>query len=193
MNARGKLILASASPRRRELLLQAGITPSAIIPADIDETPLKGEKPAAYALRISQGKADKIAAEHKDAFILAADTVVTAGQRILGKAEDAQEERKFLQLLSGRRHRVMTSVCLIAPDGRKKSFIATSIVKFKRLSDAEIEAYVQNEAEWRGKAGGYGIQGVAATFISFMSGSYTNIVGLPLYETTQALKGLGYE
>ncbi len=185
------LILASASPRRLELLAQCGIAPAKVIPADIDESVLPREKPLAYVARIAAGKADKIAADHPQAIILAADTTVTCGQRILGKAENEDEARAFLKLLSGKRHRVITAVSLRAPDGKKRDFTMTSIVKFQRLSEADIKAYIASN-EWRGKAGGYGIQGLAGAFVSFMSGSYTNIVGLPVHETVKALRGLGY-
>ena len=187
-----KLILASASPRRLDLLRQADIVPDMVAPADIDETILKNELPVAYARRISAAKADKVAALHPDSFVLAADTVVAVGRRILPKAESDAEAAAFLRLMSGRRHRVMTSVSLALPGGRRKNFIVTSSVKFKPLSESEIAAYVA-AGDWKGKAGAYGVQGFAATFISFMSGSYTNIVGLPLYETVKALKDNGYE
>lgn len=186
------LILASASPRRRELLAQAGITPAKIIPADIDETPLKNEQPHIYAKRISSAKARKVAAENKDAFILAADTVVGVGRRILPKAETEAEARECLALLSGRRHRVLTAVSIVSPEGRQKTAVITSTVKFTRLAASDIDAYIKS-GEWKGKAGGYAIQGLAATLISFISGSYSGIVGLPLFETCAMLKGLGYE
>ncbi len=179
------LYLASASPRRLELLKQVGITPDKIIPADIDETPLARELPADYARRISAGKAEKVAALHKDAVIIAADTVVALGRRILPKAETEEEARQCLDLMSGRRHRVLTSVS-VARDGKVRTKLVTSIVQFKRLTPGEIDAYIES-GEWRGKAGGYAIQGKAAALISFMSGSYSNIVGLPLYETRALL------
>jgi septum formation protein len=175
-----QLILASASPRRLELLAQAGIVPARIIPADIDETPLKGELPRAYAQRISHGKAEKIKSTEKNALILSADTVVACGRRILGKAADATEAEKFLRLMSGRRHNVYTAVTLAGAQ-KTKTFIVASAVKFTRLSDADIAAYIASN-EWQGKAGAYAIQGLAATYISFISGSYSNIVGLPLHE-----------
>lgn len=189
------LVLASASPRRLDLLAQCGIAPTCVLPADVDETPIAREKPLDYARRISRAKAEKIANTRPDDFVLAADTVVVCGQRILGKAENQKQAREFLTLLSGRRHRVTTSVSLIAPKASKKKakhFIVTSIVKFKRLSKAEIDTYLATN-DWVGKAGAYGIQGPAGAFITFISGSYTTIVGLPLYETVKALADAGYE
>lgn len=193
------LILASASPRRRDLLAQCGIAPARILPADIDETPWPRENPVKYVERIARAKAAKIAEQHPDAYVLAADTTVHCGQRILGKAENADMARAYLQLLSGRRHRISTAVSLYAPAATLKTpalpqgkhFSVTSMVKFKRLTPAEIESYLAGN-DWVGKAGAYGIQGPAAAFVTFMSGSYTNIVGLPLYETLNALKGAGY-
>lgn len=188
------LVLASASPRRLDLLAQCGITPARVLPADVDETPLPREKPLDYARRISRAKAEKIATDCPADYVLAADTVVICGQRILGKAENAAQAREFLQLMSGRRHRVTTSVSLIPPASSKKKakhFTVTSVVKFKRLTSDEIETYLAGK-DWVGKAGAYGIQGPAGAFISFMSGSYTTIVGLPLYETVKALKDSGY-
>jgi len=189
------LVLASASPRRLDLLAQCGISPARVLPADVDETPLAREKPLDYARRISRAKAEKIAAACPDDYVLAADTVVVCGQRILGKAENPKQAREFLTLMSGRRHRVTTSVSLIPPKASKKKpkhFTVTSVVKFKRLSKADIDAYLSTN-DWVGKAGAYGIQGPAGAFITFMSGSYTTIVGLPLYETVKALADAGYE
>lgn len=186
------LILASASPRRLDLLKQAGITPDRVIPADIDETPLKGELPAPYAARIAREKALKVAASSTGAIILSADTVVALGRRILPKAETEERARACLALLSGRRHRVLTGVTAIAPDGRARGLVAESVVRFKRLTKTETEGYIAS-GEWRGKAGGYAIQGLAATLIPYISGSYSNIMGLPLYETVQLLRGMGYE
>jgi septum formation protein len=173
------LYLASASPRRLELLKQVGIVPDKVVPADIDETPLKAEKPADYARRVSAGKAAKVA--EAGVTVLAADTVVALGRRILPKAETEEQARACLALMSGRRHRVLTAVS-VARNGKIKTKLVTSIVQFKRLTKQEIDAYIES-GEWKGKAGGYAIQGKAAALISFMSGSYTNIVGLPLYET----------
>ncbi len=185
------LILASASPRRLDLLAQCGIAPSQIIPADVDETPLKNEKPLVYVQRIARAKAEKVSLLKPDGVVLAADTTVFCGQRILGKAETITEARAFLSLLSGRRHRVATAVSIISPNRPQgRHFAVTSIVKFKPLSPVEIETYLATN-DWVGKAGAYGIQGPAAAFVSFMSGSYTAIVGLPLFETVQALRTEG--
>lgn len=187
-----RLILASASPRRLDLLRQMHITPDAVAPADIDETPKKGELPLVYAQRIAAEKAAAVKAAHAGAVILSADTVVACGRRILPKAETEAEARACLALLSGRRHRVISAVSVIAPDGTQRTRPVTSIVKFKRLSVDDIETYI-NSMEWKGKAGGYAIQGLAAAFVPFISGSYTAIVGLPVAETMQMLKGAGYE
>ena len=184
------LILASASPRRLELLRQVGITPGKVVPADIDETPLKAEVPTAYAKRIASSKALKVYEQHKGDIILAADTVVGVGRRILPKTETEDETRKCLELMSGRRHRVMTAVSVIDTAGKQKTRIVTSVVQFKRLSEPEIAAYIKS-GEWKGKAGGYAIQGQAGALIPFISGSYSNIVGLPLHETVFMLKDAG--
>ena len=186
-----KLILASASPRRRELLARIGIVPDCILPADIDEDPQAGEIPKPHALRLAIGKAQAIAPEHKDAFILSADTVVGVGRRILPKAEDVDTAKQCLKLLSGRGHRVFTGVCLITPDGRQIEKVVETRLKMKRLSATEITQYLDS-GEWDGKAGGYGIQGLAGAYISQISGSYTNVVGLPVYETRNMLLGSGY-
>ncbi len=175
-----RLILASASPRRLDLLAQIGIVPDAIDAADIDETPLKDELPAPHALRLARAKAETVAARHPGAFILAADTVVACGRRILPKAESEQDARLCLDLLSGRRHRVLGGVCLIAPDGRRADKVVTTQVAFIA------------GGEWRGKAGGYAIQGKAAVFVRWLGGSYSNVVGLPLQECWGMLRGLGY-
>lgn len=185
------LILASASPRRLELLKQVGIVPARVIPADIDETPLKSETPEIYARRIAGSKADKISALHPEAFVLAADTVVGVGRRILPKTETEDEARACLELMSGRRHKVMTAVAIKSPKGAKSALVL-SVVRFKRLTAGEIAAYIATK-EWQGKAGGYAIQGRAATLIPFISGSHSNIVGLPLYETVSMLRSLGYD
>lgn len=187
-----RLILASASPRRLDLLKQTGIVPDAVVPADMDESVLKNETPSVYAPRIAAAKAKAVHEKHKGDFILSADTVVGVGRRILPKAETEEEARKCLELMSGRRHRVLTAVSVIAPDGKQKTKTVTSVVQFKKLSAADIDAYIAT-GEWKGKAGGYAIQGHAAAMISFMSGSYTAIVGLPLFETLGLLKGMGYE
>ena len=182
------LILASASPRRRDLLAQIGIVPDAICPTDIDETRRKDESPRALAERLAREKA---AACPEAGFILAADTVVALGQRNLEKAADADEAEAFLRLLSGRAHQCITGIAVKTPDGRVNSRTVMARVKVKRLTDQEIAAYIASE-EWRGKAGGYGIQGMAGAFITHISGSYTTIVGLPLYETKYLLEGMGW-
>ena len=186
--ARPRLVLASASPRRRALLAQIGIRPDTVSPAGIDETPRPGELPRPYARRMAAEKA--AAAAEPGAFVLAADTVVSAGRRILGKPEDPAEAERYLRLLSGRRHRVATAVCVIAPERRAERLVETR-VKMKRLGEAEIAAYLRS-GEWRGKAGGYAIQGIGAAFVPEIFGSYTNVVGLPLPETAALLAGLGY-
>jgi len=185
------LVLASASPRRLELLRQIELAPDRIDPAEIDETPLKDELPAGHVARLARAKAEAVRARHEGAFILAADTAVACGRRILGKPADEAAARRFLVLLSGRRHRVYGGVVVVAPDGRTASRLVVSQVGFKRLTAAEITAYL-GTGEWRGKAGGYAIQGRAAEFVDRMSGSYSNVVGLPLYETARLLFGLGY-
>lgn len=182
------LVLASASPRRLALLAQIGIVPERVISPDIDETPLPDELPRDYARRLARAKA--AAVDAPGAFVLAADTVVAAGRRILPKAESETELRRCLALLSGRRHRVLTSVVLRSPDGRLRERLVQSVVAFARLTGRQIEDYVASE-EWRGKAGGYAIQGRAAAFVTFLSGSYSNVVGLPLFETAQLLRGAG--
>lgn len=190
--ARPRLVLASASPRRRELLARIGVIPDAILSADIDETPLPGELPRACALRLAEAKAAAVAAlpEAEGALVLAADTVVGVGRRNLGKPADEAEARRFLALLSGRRHRVITGVAL-RREGRAWSRRVETVVKVKRLSDAETDAYIES-GEWRGKAGGYAIQGIAAALIPEINGSYTSVVGLPLTETANLLAGAGY-
>jgi septum formation protein len=169
------------------LLRQIGIEPDQIVAPDIDETPLAGEPPRAYALRMALGK---LIEAH--GFVIAADTVVAAGARILPKAETEAQARKCLELLSGRRHKVYTAVAVRAPDGRVASRVVASVVGFARLDHAQTEAYLAG-GEWRGKAGGYAIQGAAATFIDFISGSYSGVVGLPLHETAALLRGLGWK
>jgi septum formation protein len=185
------LVLASASPRRLDLLRQIAVEPDVVDPAEIDETPLPRELPAALVLRLARAKAEAVRPRHPGAFILAADTVVACGRRILGKPDDEAEARRFLSLLSGRRHRVLGGVAVIAPDGRVATRRVVSNVAFKRLADAELAAYLAT-GEWRDRAGGYAIQGRAATLVSWIQGSYSNVVGLPLYETAQLLAGLGY-
>jgi septum formation protein len=183
------LILASASPRRLALLAQIGITPDRVTQPDIDETPRRDETPRGLAERLAALKLETVA--ETGCFVLAADTVVAAGRRILGKPDTPQEARAFLALLSGRRHRVLTAVALRAPDGRTAQRVAESVVTFNRLDAVQTESYIAS-FEWRGKAGGYAIQGRAAGFIRFLSGSHSNVVGLPLFETAQLLRGLGY-
>jgi nucleoside triphosphate pyrophosphatase len=185
------LVLASASPRRLELLRQIGIVPDRVDPADIDETPARGELPPAHVVRLAEAKARAVAPRHPGAFILAADTIVACGRRILPKAEDEATARAFLTLLSGRRHRVYGGVALITPDGALAIRRVVSQVAVKRLGAMELEAYLRG-GEWRGKAGGYAIQGCAAAFIPWIAGSYSNVVGLPLFETAQLLAGRGY-
>ena len=184
-------MLASASPRRVELLDRVGIKPDLIQPADIDETPLKGEQPRVLAGRLAESKAAVVAAAQPGAFILAADTVVGVGRRILPKTETEDEERECLRLISGRSHDVFTGVAAIGPDGRKASRVVPCRVTFKRLSREEVEGYVAS-GDWRGKAGGYAVQGRASAFVTHISGSYTSIVGLPLHETVALLEGLGF-
>ena len=189
MNA--PLILASASPRRLDLLRQVGIEPDRIVATDIDEGLLKGETPRIHALRLARAKAEAGAKAAPGAFVVAADTVVAVGRRVLPKAEKQSEARDCLALLSGRSHRVLTAVAVIAPDGRCSSRLAETRVRFKRLSAQETEAYLESD-EWRGKAGGYGVQGGAGGFVLDLQGSYTAVVGLPLYETLSLLEGLGW-
>jgi septum formation protein len=185
-----RMILASASPRRVDLLAQIGIVPDQIIPAHIDETPQKSELPSQLAKRLGAGKSAAIAAEHPGACILSCDTVVAVGRRILGKAESEDAARRCLKLLSGRRHRVYGGLTLIDPDGKIHNRLVITSVLFKRLEASEIDAYV-NCGEWHGKAGGYAIQGRAGAFARKIIGSYSNIVGLPLFETSMLLKGVG--
>ena len=186
-----RFVLASASPRRLELLRQVGLMPDCIDPADIDETPRRGELPPAHAMRLAQEKAQAVIPRHPDAYILAADTVVACGRRILPKTEHEASARSCLELLSGRRHRVHGGIALVSPDGGLVTRRVDSQVAFKRLSEAEIEAYL-GTGEWQDKAGGYAIQGRAAALIRWVSGSYSNVVGLPLFEIVQLLAGRGY-
>ncbi|MEM1139693.1 MAG: Maf family nucleotide pyrophosphatase [Pseudomonadota bacterium] len=191
LKARPRLILASASPRRRDLLAQIGVRPDDILPTDSDETPRKGELPRALALRLAQAKATAAAkAGGEGAFILAADTVVGCGRRILPKAESEDEAAACLALLSGRRHRVYSGLALVSPRGTHTRLVETH-VQVKRLSQEEIAGYLAS-GEWRGKAGGYGIQGLAGAFVTHLNGSYSNVVGLPLAETAALLAGAGY-
>ena len=185
------LVLASASPRRLELLKQIGIAPDLVDPADIDETPRRDEMPAAHALRLAEEKLRAVMPRHPGDYILAADTVVACGRRILPKTMEEASARRCLELLSGRRHRAHSGIALASPDGQVSLRHVDSQVAFKRLSDAEVAAYLAT-GEWHGKAGGYAIQGRAAALIRFVSGSYSNVVGLPLFETAQLLAGRGY-
>jgi septum formation protein len=188
---RPKLVLASASPRRLELLHQIGLAPDAVDPAEIDEAPLEDETARMLATRLARAKAQTCAARHPDAFVLAADTVVAVGRRLLGKPDDAAGARRMLQLLSGRAHRVLTAVAARAPDGRAGARLSETRVHFKRLTEPELAGYLAS-GEWAGKAGGYGVQGRAGAFVMALNGSYTGVVGLPLYETRSLLVGLGY-
>ncbi|HEY0625817.1 MAG TPA: Maf family protein [Allosphingosinicella sp.] len=186
-----RLVLASASPRRLDLLKRIGVTPDAVVPAEIDETPLKGELPPLYAARMAMEKAEAVRGAHEGALILAADTVVAAGRRILPKTESEEEARQALSLLSGRRHRVLSAVTLVGADGAARHRLSTSIVAFKRFSPDELEAYIAS-GEWQGKAGGYAIQGRAEALIRQISGSHSGVVGLPLFETRALLRAAGY-
>lgn len=193
-----KLILASGSPRRLDLLNQMGIKPSRLMPMDIDETPKKSEHPRSLARRLSLEKAEAAFAALKDdlawrqSYVLSADTVVAVGRRILGKTEYMDEASAALHLLSGRGHWVYTGICLVTPGGQFRQKVVETKVRFKRLSTREIEAYLASD-QWRGKAGAYAIQGIAGSFVQKLVGSYTNVVGLPLYETALLLNGEGYE
>ncbi len=188
---RAPLILASASPRRVELLASIGIAPDRIAPADIDETPHKAELPRPYALRMAREKAGKIAPLHPQTYVLAADTVVACGRRILPKAETAEQARACLTLLSGRRHRVYTAMVLVGLDGKAREALSCTVVAFKRLTSAEIEDYLAS-GEWSGKAGGYGLQGRAGALVKSLNGSYTGVIGLDLYGVCGLLNGAGY-
>jgi septum formation protein len=197
MIGRPKLVLASGSPRRLSLINQAGIEPDSLRPANVDEIPRKGELPRALATRLARAKAEtvleavRVDEDLRGSYILAADTVVAVGRRILPKAELLDEAAQCLRLLSGRNHHVYTGVCLVTPRQSFRQRLVDSRVRFKRLSDEDIEAYLAS-GEWRGKAGGYAAQGIAGTFIVKIVGSYSNIVGLPLYETTNLLAGEGF-
>jgi septum formation protein len=185
------LVLASASPRRLELLAQVGIAPDAIDPAAIDESPRRREQPQSLARRLAEAKAAAVAQRHPESFVLAADTVVACGRRILPKAEDVAAARACLEMLSGRRHRVWGGVAVAAPGSRMSCRLVGTVVAFKRLTEREIESYLAS-GEWHGKAGGYAIQGRAAAFIRYLAGSYSNVVGLPLFETMMLLRSLGF-
>ena len=197
MASRPELILASASPRRLALLNQIGIEPEHLVPAEVDETPEKAELPRKLAQRLADLKAQT--AQHKarsagygaNALVLGADTVVAVGRRILPKAETMEEAASCLRLLSGRSHRVFTAMTLLTPSGAKRQRLVETRIRFKRLSTKEMEAYLAS-AEWRDKAGGYAIQGIAGAFVVKLSGSYSAVVGLPLTETASLLSGEGY-
>jgi septum formation protein len=197
MIGRPKLVLASGSPRRVTLINQAGIEPDALRPADLDETPRRGELPRACANRLARAKAEaalemvRLDDELKGAYIVSADTVVAVGRRILPKAELLDEAAQCLRLLSGRNHRVHTAVCVVTPNEAFRQRLVETRVRFKRLSEEDIEAYLAS-GEWRGKAGGYAAQGIAGSFIVKIVGSFSNVVGLPLYEVTTLLAGEGY-
>jgi septum formation protein len=197
MIGRPKLVLASGSPRRLALLNQAGIEPDSLQPAEIDEIPVKGELPRALATRLAREKAQvalasvKIDDDLRGSYIVAADTVVAVGRRVMPKAEMLEDAAACLRRLSGRNHRVYTGVCLVTPKETFRQRLVETRVRFKRLSGEDLEAYLAS-GEWRGKAGGYAIQGLAGTFVVKMVGSYTNVVGLPLYETLSLLSGEGY-
>lgn len=188
---RPPLILASASPRRLDLLAQIGITPDEVSAADIDETPLKSETPRQTSDRLAAAKAEVVASLRPKAFVVAADTIVAVGRRILGKPESVEQASAMLDLLSGRNHRVFTAVAVVAPDRRRATRIAEARVTFKRLGSADRAALI-GSGEWRGVAGGYRIQGRAGAVVTQLVGSYTAVVGLPLYETLTVLGGLGY-
>ncbi len=188
---RPKLILASASPRRLDLLRQIFVTPDDVVPADVDETPKPRELPPQLAKRSAEMKAKSIAERFPGALILGADTVVACGRRILGKAEDEAEARKFLKLLSGRRHRVHGGITLVDCDGTPRTRLVTTAVVFKVLSEQEINGYIESN-EWQGKAGAYAIQGLAGAFVRKIIGSYPNVVGLALLEAAGLLQGAGY-
>ena len=189
MSAQPRLVLASASPRRLDLLKQIGIAPDEVVAADIDETPRKAELPRLFAERCARSKAEAV--KRAGAIVLAADTVVALGRRVLPKAETEAQARECLALLSGRAHRVFTAVAIIAPNGALRERMSDSRVFFKRLSRTEIEGYIEG-GEWRGKAGGYAIQGSAARLVTHISGSFSGIVGLPLYETANLLESCGW-
>lgn len=185
------LVLASASPRRLDLLNQIGLPPDITDPPTVDENPRRREQPQKLAKRLALEKATIIAARHDNAFVLGADTVVACGRRILPKAETEDQARKCLKILSGRRHRVWGGIAIVTPGGKSATRLVCTVVAFKQLTEAEIAAYIAS-GEWHDKAGGYAIQGRAAAFIRQISGSYSNVVGLPLYETAMLLRGLGY-
>lgn len=185
------LILASASPRRLDLLRQVGIEPDMVDPAEVDETSGRDEPPERLAVRLAKEKALSVASRHPGAFVLGADTVVACGRRILPQPADVAEAHRCLTLLSGRRHRVYGGLCVVSPGGEARTRRVVTVVTFKRLTRTDVDSYLES-GEWRGKAGGYAIQGRAGAFVSALNGSYFNVVGLPLYETLTLLEGLGY-
>jgi nucleoside triphosphate pyrophosphatase len=186
-----RLILASASPRRLDLLARIGVQPDAVVPADIDESVPRGELPRHHALRLARAKAGAVAKQEPDALVIAADTVVAVGRRILPKVEDEATLRACMRLLSGRRHRVLTGVALAIPGGAVRQRLGETMIAMKRLSDEEIDYYASH-GEWRGKAGGYALQGYGEVYVRHIAGSYSNVVGLPLAETRVLLKSAGY-
>ena len=186
-----RLVLASASPRRLDLLARIGVAPDAVIPPDIDESVPSNELPREHALRLAREKAEAVSAKEPDALVLAADTVVAVGRRILPKVEDEATLRACMKLLSGRRHRVLTGVALAHPGGKIRERLGETTIAMKRLSDEEIEHYA-GHGEWRGKAGGYALQGYGEVYVRHIAGSYSNVVGLPLAETRLLLKSAGY-
>ncbi len=187
-----RLVLASASPRRIQLLERIGVLPDAILPADIDENVPNGELPRDHAVRLAREKAQTVAAAEGDALVLAADTVVAVGRRLLPKVEDEQTLRHCMKLLSGRRHRVLTGVALAVPGHGIRERLVETMIAMKRLSDEEIDFYASH-GEWRGKAGGYALQGYGEVYVRHIAGSYSNVVGLPLAETRMLLKSAGYD
>ena len=190
--ARAKLILASASPRRLDLLRQVGVVPDLVDPARIDETPMARELPADLVVRLAEAKARAVAARHPGAWVLAADTIVACGRRVVPKPETEARARAGLALLSGRRHRVLGGVSIVTPAGIARTRRTVTVVSFKRLSQSETDRYIAS-GEWRDKAGGYAIQGLAAAFVKSINGCYFNVVGLPLHDTLALLGGLGFD
>ena len=187
-----RLVLASASPRRLDLLARIGVTPDAVVPADVDESVPKGELPREHALRLARQKAEVVAAKEPEALVLGADTVVAVGRRILPKVEDERTLRSCMRLLSGRRHRVLTGVALSIPRHGVRERLVETMIAMKRLSDEEIDYYASH-GEWRGKAGGYALQGDGEVYVRHIAGRYSNVVGLPLAETRVLLKSAGYD
>ena len=185
------LVLASASPRRLDLLARIGVVPDSVVPADVDESVPRGELPRDHALRLAREKAEAVAAQNPDALVLAADTVAAVGRRVLPKVEDEATLRACMKLLSGRRHRVLTGVALAAPRQPVRTRLVETMIAMKPLSQDEIDYYAAH-GEWRGKAGGYALQGYGEVYVRHIAGSYSNVVGLPLAETRHLLKSAGY-